>query len=143
MKITIRLIVSLIFVVALVAVIFSFQQVRAEKTRLIGDMERRAIVLAESLGESVKPLVESNSLDKLNRLVERFGNRERLEGVAIYDSQGNVLASTTKLALKISKTLPQIIRSITENRPIHSFLNIAGKEISLYSLPLLQEGGVM
>src|SRR3990172_7937593 len=138
MKITIRLIVSLIFVVALVAVIFSFQQVRAEKTRLIGELERRAIVLAESIGESVKPLVESNSLDKLNRLVERFGNRERLEGVAIYDSQGNVLASTPNLALKISKPLPQIISSITENRPIHSFLNIAGngKEISLYILPL-------
>ncbi|MDP3296983.1 MAG: trehalose-6-phosphate synthase [Thermodesulfovibrionia bacterium] len=143
MKITIRLIVSLIFVVALVAVIFSFQQVRAEKTRLIGELERRAIVLAESIGESVKPLIESNSLDKLNRLVERFGNRERLEGVAIYDSQGNILASTPNLALKISKPLPQIISSITENRPIHSFLNIAGKEISLYTLPLSQENEVM
>ncbi|MDZ4383179.1 MAG: hypothetical protein U0937_00900, partial [Thermodesulfovibrionia bacterium] len=118
MKITIRLIVSLIFVVALVAVIFSFYQVSSEKDRLIGELERRAIVLAESLGESVKPLVESNSLDKLNRLVERFGNRERLEGVAIYDSQGNVLASTPNLALKISKPLPQIISSNTENRPI-------------------------
>ena len=138
MKITIRLIVSLIFVVALVAVIFSFYQVSSEKDRLIGELERRAIVLAESIGESVKPLIESNSLDKLNRLVERFGNRERLEGVAIYDSQGNVLASTPNLALKISKPLPQIISSITENRPIHSFLNIAGngKEISLYILPL-------
>jgi hypothetical protein len=77
----------------------------------------------------------------LNRLVERFGNRERLEGVAIYDSQGNVLASTPNLALKISKPFPQAISSITENRPIHSFLNIAGKEISLYILPLSRIGG--
>lgn len=143
MKITIRLIVSLIFVVALVALIFSFQQVHAERTRLTGDLERRAIVLAESLQESIKPLVESNSLDKVNRLVERFGNRERLEGVAVYDSQGNVMASTPDLAPKISRPLPQVISSITENRPIHSFLNIAGKEISLYTLPLSQEDGGM
>jgi trehalose 6-phosphate synthase len=139
MKITIRLIVSLIFIVALVAIGFSFYEVRAEKMRMTADLQRRAIILAESLQESVIPLVQSNSLQKLNRLVERFGNRERLEGVIIYDPQGNILTSTPDLAPKISRPLPQVVGSITENRPIHSFVNIAGKEISLYTLPLIQE----
>ena len=76
MKITIRLIVALLIVIALVAVGFSFFQVRSEKIRLEKDMERRAAILAESLQESVKPLVQSKSFTKLGRLVERFGNRE-------------------------------------------------------------------
>jgi len=108
MKITIRLTVSLLLAVALVAVIFSYYQVRDEKERLINDLERRTIVLAESLQESVKNLIQTNSSAKLNRFVERFGNRERLKGIAIYDIQGNVLASTPKFASKIPQPLPQL-----------------------------------
>jgi len=85
MKITIRLIVSLIFVIALVAIVFSYYQVSSEERRLVSELERRTTILAESLQESVKPLVESDSLSRLNRLVERFGNRERLKGVAVFD----------------------------------------------------------
>jgi hypothetical protein len=77
MKITLRLVVSLVLVVALVAVAFSFYQVQEEKVRLTSDLERRTIVLAESLQESVTPLVTSDSPEKLNRLVQRFGNRAR------------------------------------------------------------------
>jgi trehalose 6-phosphate synthase len=139
MKITIRLIVALLIVIALVAVGFSFFQVRSEKGRLEKDMKRRVAVLAESLQESVKPLVQSKSLTKLSRLVERFGNRERLKGVAVYDVQGNVLALTPGLAPKIPQPLPLAVNSAAENKPADSLLAIDGKEIYLYSLPFLEE----
>ncbi len=139
MKITIRLIVSLIFVIAVVAVVFSFYQVRNEKTRLVNDLERRTIVLAESLQESVRPLVQSKSFAKLNRLVERFGNRERLKGVAVYDQQGNVLSLTSDLKPKIPQPLPPAVKSITENQPAGSFMSIDDKETYLYALPFLEE----
>ena len=139
MKITIRLIVSLIFVIALVAVVFSSYQVRTEKTRLASELERRAIILAESLQESVIPLMQSNSLSKLNRLVERFGNRERLKGVAVFDKQGNALASTPELKPKISQPFPQTVSSITENRPIEGFMDINDKKTYIYTLPLSVE----
>ncbi|MDP3112330.1 MAG: trehalose-6-phosphate synthase [Thermodesulfovibrionales bacterium] len=139
MKITIRLIVSLIFVIALVAVVFSFYQVRTEKARLASELERRAIILAESLQESVMPLMQANSLPRLNRLVERFGNRERLKGVAVFDKQGNALASTPELKPKISQPFPQAVSSITENRPIEGFMDINDKKTYIYTLPLLAE----
>ncbi|MFA4829252.1 MAG: trehalose-6-phosphate synthase [Thermodesulfovibrionales bacterium] len=139
MKITIRLIVSLIFVIALVAVVFSFYQVRTEKARLASELERRAIILAESLQESVIPLMQANSLPRLNRLVERFGNRERLKGVAVFDKQGNALASTPELKPKISQPFPQAVSSITENRPIEGFMDINDKKTYIYTLPLLAE----
>lgn len=139
MKITIRLIVSLLLVVALVAVIFSFYQVRAERIRLTSELERRAIILAESLQESVIPLVQNNSLPRLNRFVERFGNRERLKGVAVLDRQGNIMASTPDLKPYIQQPLPQAVSSITEKRLVVGFINISGKKTYIYTLPLSAE----
>lgn len=143
MKITIRLTVSLIFAVALVAVVFSYYQVRDEKKRLINDLERRTIVLAESLQESVKTLMQTKTPAKLNRLVERFGNRERLKGIAIYDMQGNVLASTPKLTSKIPQPFPQAVSSITERRAIESFMNIDDKKIYIYTIPVQQDDEII
>lgn len=143
MKITIRLIVALVFVMTLVAVAFSLYQVNSEKVRLTGEMERRAIILAESLQESVIPLVQANSTSKLNRLVKRFGNRERLKGIAVFDMQGNVMASTPDLKPKIPQPLSQAVSSLVENRPISDSISIEGKRTYIYTIPLSEEDQVI
>ena len=143
MKITIRLIVSLLFIIALVAVVFSFYQVRAEKVRLTDELERRVIILAESLQESVKPLVQSNSLERLNRLLERFGNRERLKGVTIFDRQGNIFASTPDLIPEILQPFPQVVTAVAENRTLNNFISIKGKKTYIYVLPLIEEDSII
>jgi len=140
MKITIRLIVSLTLVVALVAVGSSFHQVRKERLRLAADMERRVVLLAESLRESVVPLVRSDSREKLDRLVERFGNRERLQGIAIFGRQADVIASTAELKNRIPRSLPQVVNSLEEGRPASAFKQIEGKRIYIFAFPLVQEG---
>ena len=95
MRITFRLILSLVVGVTLVALVFSYFQVRQEERRLREETERRAAVLAESLQESVEPLLDSKSSGNLQRIVERFGNRKRLSGVAVYDANGRSLAVTS------------------------------------------------
>jgi len=85
MRITFRLILSLIVGVTLVALVFSYLQVQQEERQLMEETERRAAVLAESLQESIEPLLDAKTSKNLQRIVERFGNRERLSGVAIYD----------------------------------------------------------
>jgi trehalose 6-phosphate synthase len=139
MKITIRLIVSLTFVVALVAIGSSFYQVREERANLVSELERRVILLDESLRESVIPLVETGSQKKLERLVDRFGNRQRFQGIAIYDGQGNVLASTPDLKNQILKPIPQVVNSIISGRPSTVFLRSEGKKIFVYASPLADE----
>src|SRR3970040_2925741 len=98
MRITFRLILSLVIGVTLVASLFTFLQVRQERRRLREEVERRAIVLAESLQESVEPLLDKAPSRNLQRIVERFGNRERLSGVAAYDPNGPSLAITPGFA---------------------------------------------
>ncbi|MGQ9571161.1 MAG: alpha,alpha-trehalose-phosphate synthase (UDP-forming) [Thermodesulfovibrionales bacterium] len=139
MKITIRLIVSLLFIIALVATIFSFYQVRAEKVRLTDELERRVIILTESLQESIKPLVQSGALERLSRILERFGNRERLKGVTVFDRQGNILASTPDLIPEIPQPFPQAVTAIAENRTLNNFISINDKKTYIYVLPLSEE----
>ncbi len=139
MKITIRLVVSLVLMVGLVAAGFSFYQVREEKIRLTSDLERRSIILAESIQESVIPMVTADSSGKLNRLVQRFGKRERFQGIAVHDAHGQVLASTVDLDAQIPGSAPQVVRVLAEAQPTGSFLHVAKRRIYLYSSPLLFE----
>jgi len=139
MKITLRLVVSLVFVVAVVAAGFSLYQVREERVRLTSDLERRSIILSESMQESVTPLVASDSPEKLNRLVQRFGRRERFQGIAVHDARGQVLASTADLEPQIAGSVPQIVRVLAEGRPTGSFIHLAKRRIYLYISPLLLE----
>jgi len=139
MKITIRLIISLVLVVALAVFAFSLYQVNYEKNRLAGDLERRSIILAESLQESIAPLIQSNAIAKLNRIVERFGNRERLKGIAVFDKQGIALTLTAHLKPQITQPFPQAVNSVAENRSIGSFMTIAGQKMYIYTVPISGE----
>ncbi|MGZ8473621.1 MAG: alpha,alpha-trehalose-phosphate synthase (UDP-forming) [Candidatus Deferrimicrobiaceae bacterium] len=139
MKITLRLVVSLVLVVGLVAAGFSFFQVREERIRLTSDLERRSIILAESIQESVIPLVTSDSSRKLDLLVQRFGKRERFQGVAVHDARGQILASTADLESQIPESVPQVVHVLAEGHPTGSFLHSAKRRIYLYTSPLLLE----
>lgn len=139
MKISIRLVVSLIFTVAAVVVSFSFYQVSNEKERLVSDLERRTVVLAESLGETAAPLVASNSTARLNRLVKIFGDRERLKGVAVFDARGGIIATTPSLAPKVSNQIPAVVNSITEKRPSGELMRVDGRKVYVFSMPLLSD----
>ena len=139
MKITIRLVVSLVLVVGLVAVGFSFYQVREERARLRSDLERRSIILAESIQESVIPLVTSESSEKLKLLVMRLGKRERFQGIAVHDARGQMLASTVDLEAQIPGSIPQVVRVLAEGRPAASFIFTANGRTYIYTSPLLVE----
>jgi alpha,alpha-trehalose-phosphate synthase [UDP-forming] len=94
MRLSFRLICALVIVLTLVSLLFSYFQFRAERRGLQQELQKRAQVLADSLQESVEPVLEKRSRRTLQQLVERFGNREHLAGIAIYD-QGEVPIAIT------------------------------------------------
>jgi trehalose 6-phosphate synthase len=139
MKITLRLIVSLILVATLVASAFSYLQVRTERIRLSDELGRRAGILAESLQENIAELLSSGSTAKIKRLVEKFGNRERLLGIIVFNNTGEILAATPELSAKISEPIDQVKKSIFENQGESGFLTLNEKKAHLYVIPLRQE----
>src|ERR1700756_1080185 len=98
MRTTLKIVLPLIVSVVVVSLLFSAYQVRTQRRNLRNDLSRRAEVLGESLQDSVEPLLNHPPGKQLQRLVDRFEQREHLKGVAVYDADGSVLVITSGLS---------------------------------------------
>jgi trehalose-6-phosphate synthase len=138
-----RLIVSLIVGITLVSLGFSYYEVVGEKRALRADLERRAEVLGESVAGNVEKAWETGSERGLQRLVQRFGNREHLLGVAIYDRQGNPVAITAELGQALRATPQSVIQAMSENHGESSFVRIGSDQTHIFALPLHRQDEVV
>ncbi len=136
MKLSLRLIQVLAIAITIVTFIVARNQVRSEKRGLRADLERRAEILAESLQETVEPVLQRGSTSQLRRIVERFGNREHLAGVAIYDADGNVMAVSSKLNSYAENSPAIFAKSEEEDRGTGDYEKIGMSTMYLYALPL-------
>src|ERR1700739_2490973 len=100
MRVSLRLFVPVLLAVIAVSLLFASYQVRRDRRIQERDLSRRAVLLGDSLEESVTPVLGSHR--ELQRLVERFGNRERLAGIAVYDNAGHALAVSSGLAKRLA-----------------------------------------
>jgi alpha,alpha-trehalose-phosphate synthase [UDP-forming] len=140
---TVRLIVCLIVGITLVSLLSSYYQVRVEKERRRADLQSRAAALAESLAGNVEPSLQRKSPKELQRIVDRFSNREHLAGVAVYDRQGETLAITPGLAKQFSGE-PKVVRDATaHNLGAGQFLRLGETQIHIYAFPVRDEDQVI
>ena len=131
-----RLIVSLILGITLVSLTFSYYQVVGEKRALRADLERRADVLGESLAGNVEKVWGTGSDQALQRLVERFGNRERLIGVAVYDRQATVVAMTSELAKTLTASPLVLNQAMQDDDNKRSFMKLGSTPVLISALPI-------
>ncbi len=135
---SVRLIVSLIVGITLVSLAFSYNEVRLEKLALRRDLERRAEVLGESLAGYIEPHLEKHSHRELQRIVDHFGNRERLEGMAIYNKEGSLLAATPGLPDRLGEHPPLVAQAIATNQGSGQFGRLGTESVHTYAYPLRQ-----
>ncbi len=138
-----RLIVSLILGITLVSSGFSYYEVLGEKRALRSDLERRAEMLGESLVGNVERLLNTGSDKELQRLVQRFGNREHLLGVAVYDRNGALVAITPELAKTVTVSPPSITQAIAQGREESSFTRLGSAPVHILALPLRRQDEVL
>ena len=123
MRTALKMVLPLIVSVAVVSVLFAWYQVRTERRILRNDLSRRAEILGEALQESVEPLLNRAPDKNLQRLVERFGEREHLKGVAVYDTEGKALAITPGIAA-FFQNWPEAVKNAAGKDEIHDeFVN--------------------
>jgi trehalose 6-phosphate synthase len=140
---SIRLIVSLIVGITLVSLSSSYYEALGEKRALSRDLERRAEVLGESLAGNVETGLEKDSVQDLQRIVEHFGNREHLSGLAIYGRQGDLLAVTPELKSTLATVPPVMSEALRENHGAGAFQRLGGASLHIYALPLHQHDEVI
>src|SRR5580692_5869177 len=97
MRMGLRLSLWLIAGITCVSLLFAVYQWEVDYQGRRHELKRRVELLGESLQETVERLQGDGSLADLQRLVERFGNREHLAGIAIYDRNAGSIAMTRNL----------------------------------------------
>ena len=83
-------------------------------------------MLAESVAKSAEPLVESNSYRELQRLVDRFKDREQIAGIAVYSASGELLAISSGLAARLDQVPPPVLQSLGDGLTHAAFLRMGG-----------------
>ncbi len=140
MRISLRLIVSLIIGVTVVALLFARSDLNTEKLALRTEAENRAALLADSLAESVQLLLENHLYKNLQILVDRFGQRERLAGVIVYNARDRVIAATPGLAGLRENRHGIVGQAISQNHGVGQFFRFDQTPMYVFAAPLERAG---
>ncbi len=135
MKISLRLIVSLVVVLTAAIALFTLGQTRQESERSANELLRRAQLLGESLQETTTPALISQNTTALKRIVDRFNNRERLAGVAVFDAVGVPLAATA--ALRDPASLVDVESVLEAGHDDAELVDRGGRTLHVYAVPLV------
>jgi trehalose-6-phosphate synthase len=109
---------------------------QTERRNLRNDLVRRAATLAESLQDSIEASTGQATTKNLQRIVARFGQREHLLGVAVYDRTGAVLALTPGLPSMFDSLPAAAVRAVSTDAGSNNFITAGGLPLHVYALPI-------
>ena len=134
MRVSFKLFVPVLLAVIAVSLLFSGYQVRRDRRIQERDLSRRAELLADSLDESVIPLLGSRQ--ELQHLVDRIGNREHVAGIAVYDRHGRALAISSALAKRLTSPPTETLRAVEDDTAVAAFSTLGDSPAHIYAAPL-------
>lgn len=142
MKITFRLIVSLLLGTALVVFLFSYVQTQVEEKRLNEDLGLRAKLITKSFKEAIEPYLDiTERPDKIKQFIEKFKGHVRLIGILVYLKEGTFVTLPEELAQK-EMFKKELTQSIEANESIETMGKWDKKNIHFYSIPLEKDAQV-
>jgi trehalose-6-phosphate synthase/HAMP domain-containing protein len=136
MKFTLRLVSAIWISVMLVIGVFAYLQIREERGRLVGDLQRRAVLVAEAFSDAIEP-VAKQSPAAVERIVKKFGQTQR--GIAVYDRFANLRTATPDIAPVLPPTLPEVTDAISGNVATQGIRPIGDRTRYIYVAPLLSD----
>ncbi len=147
MRYILTIIGTVVLAVSLVALGFSFKQVNQERATLTTNLEQRASLLSDSLKESVEPYYANSSQaslkTSLQKIVDKFANRERIVGIALYDTQGVLIASSMGLPKAIIGNGGIVSEAMDSNKFNDNFLDADGETRYVHVDPLHNEESIV
>ncbi len=107
------------------------------------EVQRQALVLAESQQRIVEPLLQSNAFSDLQTVADRLQHHQRLAGMAVYDAKGKPLAVTLGLGSRLKGTPVSVTQALNGESGREEFFRLAGEPMHVLSLPLRAGRGVI
>ena len=143
MRLTSRLSVLLIGSVAAVSLVLAYYQTRTDTRGLKRELERHALVLAESLAKSAEPLVQTSSYQELQQMVDRFKDQEQFAGIAVYSVGGDLLAISSGLNALLDKLPAPVSQTLSDGLTHAGFVQLGGDSMHVVALPLRNDPTVI
>lgn len=136
---------SVVVAVSLVAVGFTIKQVDQERTTLTNNLEQRALLFTDSLKESVEPYYATlqTSQTSLQKIVDKFANRERLAGIALYDNKGVLVATSSGLPKVIIENTEVVSSAMDSDTKKSDFFDDEEEKRYVYVDPLHNEESIV
>src|SRR2546426_10735341 len=136
MKFTLRLVSAIWISVMLVIGVFAYLQIREERGRLVGDLQRRAVLVAEAFSDAIEPAAKQSPA-AVERIVKKFGQTQR--GIAVYDRFANLRTATPDIFPLLPPTLPEVTDAISGNVATQGFRPVGDRTRYIYAAPLLSD----
>ncbi|PIQ68145.1 MAG: trehalose-6-phosphate synthase [Candidatus Taylorbacteria bacterium CG11_big_fil_rev_8_21_14_0_20_46_11] len=131
-----------IFAVSIVVFGLTYSQVNQERLTLSADLQYRTRILADSLKESVEPSYSKNSTTTLQRIVDKFADRERIVGLAVFNNRGVTLASSKDIPERIINNPDFVFSSLDTGTASGLFETIGRNSRFLFVSPLFENNTV-
>jgi len=137
MKFTLRLVSVIWLSVMLVIGGFAYLQIREERERLVGDLQRRAMLIAEGLSDAIEASAAKQSPAAIERIVRKFGQTQR--GIVVYDRFATQRFATPDIATILPPSLPEVTDAISRNTATQGFRVLGDRTRYIYATPLLAD----
>ena len=133
---SLRLILALILGITLVSLASSWYEVRTENGAMRLDLERKALTLGESLGNTAESYRQTGNHSGLEQMSEQFTNRDHLLGIGIYGAGGSPEVVTRALDALLSPPPQLLSDALASNRTQSRFLLLHFKPVYMQAVPL-------
>jgi trehalose 6-phosphate synthase len=132
--------IALLSGVAAVSMGFATYQAMVETDALKNEVRSQAKVLVENQEKPIEQLLQSDSLGDLQAFTDRFQDRERLKGLAVYDANGQTRAITHGLEY-LFPAAPSAVESALHSQSAGEETSlITANPIHVLSVPLHNDG---
>jgi alpha,alpha-trehalose-phosphate synthase [UDP-forming] len=133
---SLRLIVALIVGVTLVSLASSWYEVQAEKDAFRRDLDRKAETFGESLAGNAESFLQGGDMPGLERMVQRFNNRDHVLGIGVYDLTFFPLVVSHDLSAVLPGMPSALSTAMARNQPETSYARLHFKRLYIFAAPL-------
>jgi trehalose-6-phosphate synthase len=143
MRTTLKLVLPLVISVLCVSLLYGFYAVRLEQRNLRNDLLHRSAVFAENLQENLESTPARATDRNLGHFVDKYGQREHLLGVAVYDTSGHAIAITHDLPTALNSQPAVAAQAAKTNKGAAEFRDNGDEPLHLYAVPLHRDGDII
>lgn len=134
---------GIVVAITLIAISFTFRQASREQERLVYNLQQRSILLAESLRETIEPNFINKSESQIQKILQKFTDRERLAGLAVYDHEGTLVVVSPNFSHQDDAVQPVATNAMDSDAPVDGFITLNDQKMHLVAIPLHYETGVV